>query len=194
MRSVAPMKIAKIGYLVISIALCTLGIVMIAAPDVSASILGILCGILMLAFGLIKLIGYFSKDLYRLAFQYDLFFGALMILLGIVVLVRPGRLLDFISIAFGLYITADALFKAQIAMDSRRFGIREWWLILAFAILTGIFGVILLFRPGDGGRILMILMGITFLLEGILNLCTVITAVKIIRHQQPDRIEITTMQ
>ena len=47
-----------------------------------------------------------------------------------------------------------------------------------------------MFRPGEGTRVLMVLLGITLLLEGILNFSTVITAVKIVKNQRPDVIEI----
>ena len=89
MRSVAPMKTAKIGYIVLSVALCVLGIILIAFPGFSASLFGILCGVVLIMFGGVKLVGYFSKDLYRLAFQYDLVFGILMIALGVGMLTHP---------------------------------------------------------------------------------------------------------
>ncbi len=189
MRSVAPMRTAKIGYIAISVLLCVLGILLIAVPDFSASALGIICGILMILFGAVRLTGYFSRDLYRLAFQYDLAFGILLIVLGVMILLNPGSLMAFISVALGIYILSDGLFKIQIAMDSKRFGISEWWVILLFALLAGVCGLILMFRPGEGSRLLMIILGITLVCEGILNICTMITAVKIIKHQMPDTIE-----
>ena len=80
-RSVAPMRAAKIGYIIISVALCVLGIVLIAVPGFSAKALGIICGILLILFGAVRIAGYFSRDLYRLAFQYDLPLGFLLIAL-----------------------------------------------------------------------------------------------------------------
>ena len=189
MRSVAPMRTAKIGYIIISAALCILGVMLIAVPDFSAALLGGICGIILTLFGVVKLIGYFSKDLYRLAFQYDLIFGTILIAVGIVTLVNPGSVLNFICIAHGLTILADSISKIRIAAESKSFGIDQWWVILVSAILSGIFGLVLMLRPAESRRIMMILLGITFILEGILNLITVITAVKIIKHQQPDVIE-----
>lgn len=83
----------------------------------------------------------------------------------------------------------DGLLKIQVAGQSRTFGIGKWWLIFASAIVTEALGLVLLLRPGEGTDLLMILLGIGMLSEGILNLSTVITAVKIIRHQWPDMIE-----
>lgn len=191
MRSVAPMRTAKIGYIIISAALCLLGAMLIAVPDFSAALLGVICGIILTLFGAVKLIGYFSKDLYRLAFQYDLIFGIVLIAVGVVILVRPESVLNFICIALGLTILADGISKIRISLESKSFGIREWWLILVSAVLTSVMGLVLMFRPAQSVRVMMIILGVTLLLEGILNLCTVITAVKIIKHQQPDVIDVT---
>ena len=186
MRSVTPMRVAKIGYIIMSVLLCVFGVLLIAVPDISLSVIGIVCGALFIVFGLVRLVGYFSKDLYRLAFQYDLAFGLLMIALGIIMLLSPESLMNFICIALGLSIFADGLFKVQIAIDSKRFGLSTWWLILALAVITVVVGIVLVARPSDSSRVLIVLMGVSMLCEGILDLGTVITAVKIIKHQQPD--------
>ena len=189
LRSTAPMRTAKVGYIVMSLALCAFGIVLIVLPDISAKILGIVCGVIASAFGCVRLVCYFSKDLYRLAFQYDLPLGILLIVLGVIMLTRPDSLMTFICVSTGLYILTDSLFRMRISAEARRFGIREWWLILALAIVTAVCGLLLLIRPGDGSRLLVVLLGISLLAEGIMSLSTVLTAVKIIRHQQPDVIE-----
>ena len=189
MRDVAPMKTAKIGYIVMSVLFCVLGVVLFVLPAVSVAWIGRLLGIGMMVFGVVKLVGYFSRDLFRLAFQYDLPLGILLIVLGVIMLTRPDSLMTFICVSTGLYILTDSLFRMRISAEARRFGIREWWLILALAIVTAVCGLLLLIRPGDGSRLLVVLLGISLLAEGIMSLSTVLTAVKIIRHQQPDVIE-----
>ena len=190
MRSVKPMKTAKMGYIIISILMCILGITLIIFPQFSASVLGTLCGIMFLAFGIVKLVGYFSKDLFRLAFQFDFEFGILLIVLGIILLVHPGSLVNFICIAFGISVLGDGLFKIRISGEAKKFGIEKWWISFSMAIITSVLGLILIFRPGEGSSLLMILLGITLLCEGVLSLSTVITMVKIINYQQPDVIDI----
>lgn len=186
MRSVTPMRTAKIGYIVISSLLCVLGIILFAVPDFSVSAIGFICGALLIAFGIVRLIGYFSKDLYRLAFQYDLAFGIMMMALGTVMVFHPDSLMNFICIALGISFLTDGLFKIQIAVDSKKFGIQKWWIIFSLAIVTVVFGAVLIARPDKSSRILTVLMGICMLCEGILNIGTMITTVKIIKHQQPD--------
>ena len=189
MRSVTPMKTAKIGYIMMSVLLCLVGILFMVCPDLSVKVIGRALGIMMIIFGFVKLVGYFSKDLFRLAFQYDLQFGILLIALGITVLVKAQNVMNFIFIALGIAILSDGLFKVQIAMDARRFGINAWWLILLLAVLTGFVGLLLAFRPVESARILTILLGISLLAEGILNLFVVVSTVKIVGHQRPDTLE-----
>ena len=137
-------------------------------------------------FGLVKIIGYCSKDLYRLAFQFDLAFGILFVVLGFILIIRTDAMVNLICIVMGICVLADALLKIQISIDSRAFGIKKWWLILAMAILTGVAGFLLIFRPSESIQTIMILFGIALITEGVLNLITILTAVKIIRHQLPE--------
>ena len=190
MRSVTPMRIAKIGYIVMSVMFCIAGALFIALPDISITMIGISMGIAMIVFGIVKLVGYFSRDLFRLAFQFDLELGILLLVLGLIVLIRPDDLMSIICIALGISILTDGLFKVQIALDSKRFGIKSWWVILALAVVAGTIGVFLIFRSAKSAQFLTVLLGVSILAEGILNLYTVISTVLIIKHQQPDVIEI----
>lgn len=180
---------AKLGYILLSVALCALGGVLIAVPDFSAALLCRLVGVTMLLFGAVKIIGYCSKDLYRLAFQYDLAFGILLIALGGILLFRPDTMVQIICIIMGVCVLADALLKIQISIDSKAFGLEKWWLILVAAILTGVAGFLLVLRPMESARAVMILLGVTLITEGLLNLTTILTAVKIIRRQCPEIID-----
>ena len=193
-RSMTPMRVAKTGYIVMSVVFCVVGVLFIALPARSAVVIGRVLGAAMAVFGVVKLVGYFSRDLYRLAFQYDLEFGILLIALGAVILLKPEGALDFIFAALGIAIFSDGLFKVQIALDARRFGISAWWLTLALAAATVAVGLALVFRPWDSARLLTILLGAALLAEGILNFCVAVSTVKIVNHQRPDVIEVTSYE
>jgi len=158
-------------------------------PDISIKIIGKVLGAALILFGCAKLIGYFSKDLFRLAFQYDLQFGILVFIIGLVIFLKPSDVVNLMFIAIGTAILADSLFKIQIAFDSRKFGIKKWWGILALSILTGIIALVLIFKPSESARALAVLLGVTLITAGVLNLFVAITTVKIIKHQYPDFIE-----
>ena len=186
MRSVAPMRVAKTGYIAVSILLAVLGIVLIAWPTFSVNALGVICGILLILFGGVKLVGCFSKDLYGLAFQYDMPFGILLIILGIIMLIHPGNLASFICVVFGLSVLISSLFNIQTALDAKKFGINQWWLIFALSVIAAVWGLILVFRPSEAADVMAVLLGITLLFESAVNICTVVTSVKIVKNQHPD--------
>lgn len=189
MRSVAPMQIAKIGYLILSVIYCIVGVLFIARSDIGTQVLTRMLGVAMIVFGGVKIVGYFSKDLYRLAFQYDLELGIILAVLGIVVLADPFGTIAFLLIVMGICILADALFKIRIAADAKRFGIEAWWLILILAFLTAVLGLLLAFRPWDSANIMTMLLGIALLSEGVLNFCVALSTVKIVKNQYPDIID-----
>ena len=189
MRSVVPMRVAKLGYIAFSSLMCAFGLTLMIWPDISLKVFALCAGITLIAFGVIKVVGYLSRDLYRLAFQYDLAFGVLSIALGLLVMLGPGDVIDTICIAVGLAFLMDGLLKIQISIDARAFGIRRWWLILLVALLAVVIGVLLVFRTAQSERLLMVFLGLSLLADGIMNLITVLLTVKIISHQYPDVID-----
>ena len=150
-----------------------------------AAVVGAVLGV----FGVVKLIGYFSRDLYQLAFQYDLAFGILLLALSAIILLRPSQMLSFLCVALGVAILSDGLLKIQTALDARRFGLEAWPFILALAIAAGVAGTVLMLRPWQSAAALIRLMGISLAAEGVLSLCVALCAVKTVRYRQldPDR-------
>lgn len=189
MEAIRQLKIAKNGYIIMSLLFVILGICLIIWPDCSLKLFCTLIGIMLIAYGCIKIVGYFSKDYYCLAFQFDLAFGILLIAVGAIIIAGREQVVNLIFAIFGILTLADALFKIQMSMDAKRFGLSLWWRILVVAVLTGILGVLLLIRPFDAAEIMMILVGVSFLFEGILNLCVAIYTIKILENRRPDIID-----
>lgn len=184
MRSTAPIRIAKTGYIIISSAICALGLIMIMLPDFSIRLAGTMMGVLLIVFGAVKIIGYLSRDLYRLAFQYDLAFGILMVPLGLFAILHPEGAVDFFYIILGIVILADGLFKLQMSLDSRAFGIERWWVIFLLALFAGAVGCALMFQPTGAAQVATLLVGVALLAQGMLNMSAALFAVKIVEHQR----------
>ncbi len=75
----------------------------------------------------------------------------------------------------------EATLKIQTAFDSKRFGIEKWWLILIFAVLVAVVGIFLILLPYETTGIMVRLIGLNFILDGILNLIVVLSTVRTIR-------------
>lgn len=180
------MRAAKIGYIILSILFCLLGGLLLVRPAFSALLFSRFLGVCMILFGIVKVVGYLSKDLYRLAFQYDLAFGILLVTLGIVALTRPDSTMGFFGIVLGICVLSDGLFKIQIALDAKAFGISQWWFIFLLAVLTVVLGIALVIRPDKSAQLLTVLLGLGLLSEGLLNLCVALSTVKIVDHQRTE--------
>ena len=177
-------SLAKAGYLTVSGLMAALGIAAITAPESAAVLLCRLAGGLLFLFGLVKLLGYCSRDLYRLAFQHDLAFGILLPILGAVLLLGSDRRLQLAFLLLGVLILTDALLKVQIALDSRSFGIERWHWILLPAAAAGGLGFVLVARLAFGRPVSGGLLGAALLAEAALNSTTILVAVKVIRRGQ----------
>lgn len=185
-RSFIPMKVAKNGYIAVSVLLAALGVLLVAKPTFSVNAIGVICGILLSVFGIIKLVGYFSNDPYRLAFQYDMPFGIMLIVLGIIMLVNPGKLVSFICIVLGLWVLISSLFNIQTSLEAKKFGISQWWIVFVLSVIAAVWGLVLVFRPSEAADVMAVILGFTLIFESAVNICTVLTSVKIINNRQPD--------
>ena len=179
------LRAAKYGYMILSVFLCMLGIVLIAKPGFSVQLLCRIGGVLLILFGCVRIVGYVSNDLYRLAFQFDLGFGIFLMVLGVILLLWTDVMITMAAVLLGIFILADALMKLQISVDAKAFGIPAWWMILSAAVITGAVGFLILLRPWVGSAAVMILTGVALLSEGILNLITMLVAVKVLQKKAP---------
>ena len=88
MDALKQLKLAKNGYIIMSVLFMVLGACLIIWPDCSMAVFCTAVGIMLIVYGLIKILGYFSRDIYCLAFQFDLAFGVLLAAVGIIIIVR----------------------------------------------------------------------------------------------------------
>lgn len=176
---------AKWAYVLLSLCMIALGFYIVFHPGASLLTICYLTGAFCILFAVAKFIGYFSRDAYGLAFQFDFALGIFALVLGILLLFHPGNVLALIQFITGLFILIDSVFKFQTSLDARRFGLKRWWSILLAASLSAIAGIFLLFNP-FGGAALMILVGIALIVGGLQNLVVVLYTVKYVRRRPPD--------
>ena len=180
-------KEAKRAYMILSGIFMLVGLCLTIWPEISIVTFCCVLGGLCVIYGIIRLVGYFSKDQDRLAFQFDLALGIFVLVFGIILLFHPRPIIALLPVVIGLYIAIDSVFKLQTALDAKRFGMPRWWLMLILAIVAGGFGILLVFNPFEGAALFMRLIGITLIIDGIQNLWAALALVKV--EKRPDVIE-----
>lgn len=165
-------------YSILTICLILVGAVLLIAPGIALDVVRIIFGIYMIIYGAVKIMGYFAKDAYQLAFQFDLALGIVIAIVGIVFVCRTARVVQLLSTCIGIVMLVDATFKIQTSIDSKRFGISRWWLMLILAVIVAAIGILLILMPGETTRLMVRLIGLNLCMDGILNLVIVIDTVK----------------
>lgn len=191
MRSSLPIMLTKIVNILMSVCLCAFGITVVAMPNMPYTVMRIVTGVLLILLGAFKLAGYFSKDLFRLAFQYDLQLGVILAVLGAAVLIKTDETVSFVCVIFGAAVFVDGAFKTAIAFDAKKFGVKPWLVILLSAIVACVLTAALIICPQNNVKALTILLGASLIAEGILHLIVILSTVKIINHQLPDNMSDT---
>lgn len=184
MKILKKIHMARDGYILISIIFYIAGIICMTVPSISPLVLCIIGGIILVAYGIVKTIGYISDDLYDLAFQYDLACGIFLIVLGVIVLGCNLRIRTYLSPGFGLLLLLDAVFKVQTAKDAKVFGLKIWKWILILSIIVATFGILIIIKPFGGSHISHVITGCGFFAERLMNHLTVKETVKISKQIQ----------
>ena len=94
----------------------------------------IMLGILFALTGGAKIFGFYSNDLYRLAFQYDFAFGIFCEILALLLIFSPEQNYGVLHLLVVVYVLFDALLKVQMSLDARHFGMKCWGVILGTAL------------------------------------------------------------
>ena len=172
-------KQAKWCYIICSVLLIAAGVYIMIKPYASAIIFCRVIGAVSLFYGVSKILGYFSHDLYNLAFQFDLALGVFTLIFGLILLLRSARVVAFMPAILGVFVLVDGVFKLQTAVDAKRFGLSNWWLIL----LGSLFGLLLIIDPFSGNNVLMTFVGLSLAIDGLQNLFNAFYTVKILKNK-----------
>ena len=146
------MKYMKTSFAAFALVFMLLGLALLLFPGLSSRIICYALGGLCLVWSVVKLIGYFSRDPYRLAFQFDLALAVFCLILGLVLIFFSKAVLSFLPVIVGIYTVVSGVFKLQTAFEARRFGIgwamhwgnpKAWGLAaLLVAVIAAFFVVI----------------------------------------------------
>ncbi len=165
-------------YSILTACLIIAGLLLLVMPGIALNAVCVIFGIYLIIYGVVKIAGYFAKDVYQLAFQFDLALGIVAAIVGIVFVCRTSRIVQILSTCIGIVMLIDATLKIQTSLDSKRFGISSWWLMMLMAVVVAVLGIMLILMPGETTRVMIRLIGLNLCLDGVLNLIIVVNTVK----------------
>lgn len=184
-----PVRFVRAVFAAVSLFFCALGLALLLWPAAAASVICTLLGVGAVVCGVVKLMGYFSNDLYRLAFQFDLGAGILTVIVGLLLLFHPWDILAMLPVVGGLFILVDSALRLQTSLDARHFGMRKWWVLLLLSACGVLLGTFLLLRPFQSAQALLRLLGLTLAVDGVQNLLAGCYTIKVPRRSSPSDLD-----
>lgn len=156
------------NFIILSVFYVIAGVVLLFWPEMSIELFCKVLGIGMLIAGLTHIIIYFTKDHMMNIMQMDLVIGVLCVSFGAFLLLHPDFVQTALPFVVGVLFMMGGIIKLQNAIDMKRLHFRFWKAVLFFAIVMLILGAVLIYNPFSG-EILTLYIGISLILEGVLN-------------------------
>ncbi|MDO4344133.1 MAG: DUF308 domain-containing protein [Eubacteriales bacterium] len=160
----------KKSFCVLSVAYIVLGLVLLLWPDISVKTFCYVFGVGLVIFGLAHLILYFTKDKMESVMQMDMVAGIVGLATGAFILLKMEYMLEIIPFAIGIVALLGAVVKLQNAFDLRRLGAGKWYIMLIFSCALFVLGALLVANPFEGMQVIVVLIGVSLMLDGIGNL------------------------
>lgn len=162
---------SKIMWMDIALSICLtlVGLIFLFYPDVSVTLIGIIFGLLITILGGVLIYTYLKRREIPL-FRFNLIYGILGVILGILTIISPFTFTQVITIFIGIWILYMAVIKIDFAVRLKLLEERSWLFLLVSALLE-IFMSILIFINPFSNLIITEIAGAYFVLCGILN-CT----------------------
>ena len=175
-------KEVKIIHVAVSALLLLSGLFLAIWPDFGRLTARWLVGANLILVGTIRVLGYFSNDLYRLAYQSDFAMGGLTVILGVLIFLYPANVVLLLPYVMGAYIIIDGLLKLQTSFDAKSFGMRKWGGLLASAIMVTVCGIVALI--GAPAWNAMILTGVALAVDAAENIWNTMGTVRVRAKEQ----------
>ncbi len=181
----AIVKSAKIMHLCSAVIFVIAGILvaLFANPDEMPLYGNTIIGVASIVIGVTGIYGYFSNDMYRLAFQSDFALGIFNVIFGILLIINPMQLPVLLPTAIAILTILDGGNKSQIALEGQRFGIHKWYLVVLSALLEIALGIVLLLLTYQEMDV-RVWMGVAMGWVGITNFWTTMYTVRLRGNHQ----------
>lgn len=159
--------------LITSFVTAIIGIIIILNPLVTMKAIAYVLGGAFIIFGIVKLVSYFvNKGTYDF-YNYEMIFGAMAIVIGIITIAFSGTIGTIFRIVIGIWILYSGFLRLGLVTKLKTLGLNEWKYALIIAIAILICGVYVLVKAETIGiaiGVAIIIYSVMDIIEGIIFL------------------------
>lgn len=162
-------KAQRTSYL-IALGMLAFGIFLCAKPGELLHTACVVFGIFLLVYSVMHFIMYFFGDRADPFQRFDLVIGIVTLAGGLFVLIKRDFVIAILPILLGIFVLVSSLSTLQTSFDLKRNAYPRWWTVSLMGLLTALLGAILLFDPFGSAIASTIFIGITFIVNAVIQL------------------------
>lgn len=143
------------------------GLCLLIFPQMTTSVVFWGMAAALMIMGAIHLAGYFRCDVQNAITGDKMATGLLLMILGLIVGLAQETIASLLPVIFGFVLFVGGVFKIQGAFDLKRMGDLRWFFTLVGALVSTVFGLVILINPFGTLMTLMRVMGAFLVIEAV---------------------------
>ena len=132
------------SYIVMAVAYVVFGLSLLIKPELSTTVICYAIGAVCVIYAVANLIKYFTGSMNRMYIEPDFVLSVIICVFGIVTIVRPSVIISILPFIVGIVLVFSGLIKVQDGINLKRFNYDRWFLVLGFAVISVILGIVVL--------------------------------------------------
>lgn len=178
------LKKLKMNYTVSAMLCVLLGLVLLIWPGTTTQIVCMTLGIVMLAYGIIQIVIYLFNRERTIISQGMMLLGIVFAVIGIWILLKPEMIIMAVPVIVGVLIVIHGIHNVVQAVALQKEGYEKWWLALLFALLTVIFGGVLIYNPFEAVELVVRMIGLFLIYDGLSDIWILSRVFKVKRDKE----------
>lgn len=149
-----------------SIIFAILGIILVCKPEGSVKLITYILGTVFILVGIYKIITYLTSKTKNNFFNYDLIYGLMAIIIGIIAMAYMNVIGSIFRIVIGVWIVYTALVRMNSALQIKKLGSKMWKGGLVLSVIIFICGLYTIINSGA----VIVTIGIIMIIYSIIDM------------------------
>ena len=151
-----------------SILFIVIGLLLFFKPGDTLKTISYVIGGLILVFGIFGVARFSKSD--KKGLNFDLIYGILSLLAGLIIICNPEALASIIPIILGIWIVINSAIKIQYSFYMKSDTSKKWIATLTMSSITLICGIVLLFNPFKAASYVAQAVGLFIIVYAVIDL------------------------
>ena len=161
-------KKMSIVSIIFSILFIAIGIFLLLKPETAINIICYVLGVLLILWGVVSMIQFFSDKTSESYLSISFIFGAFVFIFGLIILIKPEIIASIIPLLLGIWMLINGVTKLSYSLTINK--LSNATVSIIGSILIIILGVLLIFNPFAGAKSLVQIIGISFIVYSVIDL------------------------